>query len=194
MKKLDKLIAKLREEASSRPPIARHASQRLAAKWIKIQHGRMAPFDNKAHSKVFENVVSDEMRAHLRNSVTVRTREIKRIRSLIGIGAEADVLIEPKNLRRKPVAIVSCKMTLAPESLKECIGEAYALTKLFKHHKLGLRYYLVATHRYHYKSEAQANEIDEFAKVSKRYLQGIYTLTNKPFIDQLVYELKATYR
>jgi hypothetical protein len=166
MKKLEKLIARLRKDASSRPPIARHASQRLAAKWKKIQHDRIAPFDNKAHSKAFENIVSDEIRAHLRNDVTIRTREIKRMRSLIGIGAEADVLIEPKNLRRKPVAIVSCKMTLAPESLKESIGEAYALAELFKHHKLSVRYYLVATHRYRYKSEALANEIDEFARVS----------------------------
>jgi hypothetical protein len=194
MKKLHALITKLEKDADLRPPIAKKASKKLARKWRWLLRNPKKAFDNKAHSKAFEDVVFEEIRAHLGKDVTVRTREIKRIRSLIGIGAEADVFILPKNLRRKPVTIVSCKITLAPQSLKESIGEAYVLGKLFKKHKLRLRYYMVATFKYHYKSKAQMREIDEFTSVSRHYLQRIYTLTEKTFLDSLVNELKTTYK
>ncbi len=57
-----------------------------------------------------------------------------------------------------------------------------------------MRYYLLATHRYGYKSEAVLREIDEFARISNRYLHGIYTLTDKPFIDGLLSKLETTYK
>lgn len=194
MKKLRALITELEKDRYSRPPIAKKASLKLARKWRKLLHNRRSAFDNKAHSMAFENTVAEEIRTHLGNDVAVSTRAVKRVRSVIGIGAEADILIEPTNLRRKPISIISCKVTLAPQSLKESIGEAYILRKLFKKLRLRLRYYIVATFKYHYKSKAQMREIDEFTKSSKSCIQGIYILTEKTFLDSLVHELKIIYK
>jgi hypothetical protein len=194
MRKLRKLIETLETDIRSRPKAARHISQKLAAKWRLILRDRKRSFDNKAHSMAFEDVVSEEIQRRLGKDAIVRTREIKRVGSLIGIGAEADILIEPTKLRDKPISIISCKITLAPEWLKQSIGEAYALGKLFKRHRLSLRCYFLATHKYGYKSEAALKEVDEFAKVSTRYLHGVYTLTEKPFIDDLLNELNRIYK
>jgi hypothetical protein len=102
---------------------------------------------------------------------------------------ESDVLIESKKSARKPVSIISCKITLARGELKQSIGEAYALAKIFRKHRRRLRYYFVATDDPHYESKTVQQLIDASAK----YVHGIYTLNGPRYVDGLFHKLRHTY-
>lgn len=188
MKKGPHLITVLETGIHSRPKIARRISRKLLAEWRVILKQKKWQANNKLHSMAFENAVSNEIKNQLGKDAHVDTRNRKRVGVLIGMDFESDVLVEPRKPRQAPVSIVSCKITLAPQSVKESVGEAYILGKLFKKHRLAFRYYLVATHR------VKSRDVDEFAKVSSRYLHGVYTLTRPRFIDELVHELRRIYK
>jgi hypothetical protein len=188
MKKGPHLIAILEEGIGARPKIAQRTSRKLLKEWRVILNEKKLQANNKLHSMAFENVISNEIKNQLGKDACVRTRNKKYLGALIGMDFEADVLVEPRNPRRAPVSIISCKITMAPESVKESVGEAYILGKLFKKHRLALQYYLVATHR------VKSPDIEEFERVSSPYVHGVYTLTEPQFIDQLVHKLKKTYK
>jgi hypothetical protein len=177
----------LKTGIDSRPKIARKISDNVLKDWEEIFRRTKKQADNKQHSMALENAIWNELQNQLGKRAQVSHRKKRYLKPIIGIPFESDVLVQPAKSRQAPVSVISCKVTVAPESVKAAIGEAYVLGKLFKRHRTALRYYLVGAYR------VKSRNIDEFAKVSYRYLHGIYTLAGPRFVDELVHELKRTY-
>jgi hypothetical protein len=171
------------------PDITKRMSQKLLAEWVSAAHQHLSSGDRKPFAKAFEDVVAEEIQNQLGEGVSVKTRDRKRLRELFGIDVESDVLIETKNSVQKPFSIISCKITLATGELKQSIGEAYALAKIFAKHRRSLRYYFVATDDPHYKSKT----VRQLTDVSGKYLHGVYTLNGPRYVDGLIRRLRRTY-
>jgi hypothetical protein len=187
--KAQRQIRKLEKAVASMPKITKRMGKRLLAEWKSIAKRPLSPGDRKPFAIAFEDVVAEEIQSQLGEGVSVVTRDRKHLHDLLGIDVESDVLIESKKSAKKPISIISCKITLATGELKQSIGEAYALAKIFGKHRRSLRYYFVTTDDPHYESETVQQLID----VSGKYLHGAYTLNGPRYLDALISKLRRTY-
>jgi len=184
-----RLANRLERNVNERPKIARRISLDLAREWRKVAKRPHATGDRKSGSLRLEDALSREIVELLRPHANVLTRDTTRLKELFGIRFEADILIESKDSAREPVSVISLKTTLATGELKQAIGEAYVLGKLAGQHRRKLRYYLVVTHRAYDRAKAVNVAID----ISKRYLHGVYALTQPPYVDKLFDKLRRMY-
>jgi len=92
-----------------------------------------------------------------------------------------DGLIEKLN---KPTTLISCKVTLDSLAFRESFSCAYFAKQW--HGAKNMRFYIVATH-----SASETSK--KLAEAGKPYVDGIYYLSEHPYLDELVNELKRMY-
>lgn len=83
-----------------------------------------------------------------------------------------------------PTTLISIKTWLGTDFFRESFGNAY-FTKIM-HGRRNLRFYVITLFPVTYVSK-------EWIELAKPYIDGVYSLSEKPYIDELVKELKTLY-
>jgi len=104
----------------------------------------------------------------------------------INIGEDAyilaDVLVEKPNY---PTSIISVKSWIGTTQIRETFGYAY-LGKLWNGQK-NIRVYMVSL----YPIEKRLKKVED---ICRPYLDGIYSISQNPYFDDLIQELNAIYQ
>jgi hypothetical protein len=84
-----------------------------------------------------------------------------------------------------PTSIVSVKSWIGSTQLRETFAYAY-FSKSF-HGQKNIRVYMVGL-------QPIRKDIKDLAKICRPYIDGVYSLSEEPYIDELIEELKVIYK
>lgn len=102
---------------------------------------------------------------------------------------QPDIMIKKDN----KVTYIECKVTVSPESFRDAFARAYFL----KRHKAEKpRFYLIGTHFYKYRPKEKENFekiINAMKENANGYIDGIYFIGHKPYVDKFFEENESAY-
>jgi len=167
------------------PPITQQVKQDLLqpflAKW-KSYAASPSPGKKNMTGLPLEKTIRERIKNELVNQqVTVYDRAHK-----FEIGEEvsifADVFIEKEGY---PISIVSVKSWIGTTQIRETFAYAY-LSKLWNGQK-NVRLFMASL----YPIEPRIKRVE---KICKPYLDGVYSISGKPYFDDLISELQYIYK
>lgn len=123
-----------------------------------------------------EKEIRNILRSELKNT---KAKVCETAKELKGYHCIVDVYIQK---RGKPKTIISVKSGGGPEAIRETFGYAYLLKK--KRRKIKIYMVILPPIKEKHK---------ELIKYYKKYIDGVFSLSGKPYFDDLVHELKRIY-
>lgn len=175
-KRLSYLYDKIKPKESD-PPLTRQVKERMLpdvlSRWKKYTEKPTG--GRQMVARPLEDHVMDVIEEQIGADVKKRKKFL--------IWKDMDIRIDGL-IEKQPKTLISCKVTLAPEAFRESFSYAYFAKQW--HGMKNIRFYIVATY-----SVSESSK--KLVEAGKPYVDGIYYLSEHPYLDELLNELKRMY-
>jgi hypothetical protein len=132
-------------------------------------------------ARPLEDAVSECLKSTLaKYGVQVNTR--KKFEIIEGANTVIDCLLIKSE---HPKTLISIKTWLGPDSFRESFGDAYFIKAMFG--RRNIRFFIVTLFPFEYISR-------EWIQLAKPFVDEVYSLSEPPYIDDLLYELERIYK
>jgi hypothetical protein len=83
-----------------------------------------------------------------------------------------------------PTTLISIKTWLGTDSFRESFGNAYFIKTM--HGRRNIRFYVITLFPFEYISK-------EWVELAKPFVDGVYSLSETPYVDNFIEELRTLY-
>jgi len=130
-------------------------------------------------ARPFEDSVSKVLESRL-SPLGVKVRTRKMIEIVPGVRTIMDISIEKPDY---PTSLISLKTWIGDGEFRNCFGNAYFIKSM--HGRMKIRFYIVVL------IPTQISR--ELVKMAKPFIEGLYSLSEEPYIDDLFVILEGLY-
>jgi hypothetical protein len=132
-------------------------------------------------ARPFEDAVSECLKSELQKyGVEINTR--KKFEIILVVNTISDCILTKNEY---PKTLISIKTWLGPDSFRESFGNAYFIKTM--HGRRNIRFFIVTLFPFKYISK-------EWIELAKPFVDGVYSLSESPYIDDLLDKLEFIYK